>query len=160
MKNYENRKWSESIRQDHSEYYKMARYKETKPTPMQMAYSLSKLKEEMQRLELEYKRKSAELIAAIGDQKRVDFYKDGVSYTAKLVEGTRTVVDEEALKNLIPEDVWDSILTSKVDQNKLSQAITSGEISAEEVSEAVSIVPSSPYWKFTEVKRHDEPANP
>ena len=129
-----------------------------KETPETLAANMSDIKDKIALLEDEYSLKSKMLsdLMKSSENKVVTFFKKGKRFTARLVEGTRTVVNEDALKKLIPASIWETVLVSKVDQTKLSRAITSGEIDAEIVSEAVAIVPSSPYWRFTDKKDKDD----
>jgi len=128
-----------------------------KETPEGIAKEMSEIKDKISELELKYQLKNKELIYATkhDEYKVVVFFKHGKRFTAKLVEGTRTVVNEDALKKLIPASIWETVLVSKVDQTKLSRAITSGEIDAEIVAEAVAVVPSAPYWRFTDKGEND-----
>lgn len=139
----------------HDEKY--AKYQKSKTTPEELAAEMSHIKEKISSLELEYSNKNKQLLAMIQDKqiKSISFFRNGRRFVAKLVEGTRTVVNEEKLKDLIPASVWEKILNSKVDQTKLTRAITAGEIDADSVAEAVAIVPSSPYWRFSEKDSDD-----
>lgn len=146
--------WNEMSPEDYKYAKTQSSEKWKSNTPESLAAEMSDLKDKIALLEDEYSRKSKMLsdLMKSSESKMVTFFKKGKRFTAKLVEGTRTVVNEDSLKKLIPASVWETILVSKVDQTKLSRAITSGEIDAEVVSEAVAIVPSSPYWRFTDKK--------
>jgi hypothetical protein len=146
--------WNEMSAEDYKYAKTQSSEKWLKSTPESLAAEMSEIKDKITLLEDEYSLKSKELneLMKNSESKTVTFLKKGKRFTARLVEGTRTVVNEESLKKLIPASIWETILVSKVDQVKLSRAITSGEINAEVVSEAVAIVPSSPYWRFTDKK--------
>lgn len=134
-----------------------AKYQKSKVTPEELVSEMSHIKEKIAALELDYSKKNKELLDLIKDKqiKSITFFRNGRKFVAKLVEGTRTVVNEDKLKELIPASVWEKILNSKVDQTKLTRAITAGDIDAESVAEAVAIVPSSPYWRFSEKDSDD-----
>ena len=119
-----------------------------------LAEKLSDIKNKIAKLEVEAKNIQTTLIALMNanDETTGSFFKGNVKYSVTLVKGTRTVVDEAKIKEMVSPDVWEKIVYSKVDNSKLTAAIISGEIDTATAADAIDEVEIKPYVKITESK--------
>ena len=83
--------------------------------------------------------------------KRYSYLHEGEDVTAVLVEPERSVVDEELLRELVSDETWDSITTTKVvvDMTKVDAAIASGDLDLKVLERVVHYERSKPYIRQT-----------
>lgn len=82
----------------------------------------------------------------------VDDTDQPVMVTATLVEPTRTDIDEDLLRELVSDEVWVRITTTKiaVDRKKIDSAVAEGLLDLEVLERVVSYRDTNPYIRFKE----------
>lgn len=121
-------------------------------------WAAKQTKEEVER---EHKSLQAETIDLFHAEKtdKLVVEDGGRIITGTMVEGTTTVLDEEALRDLLTDAQWDAITIPAVDKGLLEAHILTGQIDADAVERCVEIRPRSPFLRFT-VKEGAAPAAP
>lgn len=77
---------------------------------------------------------------------------DGLTHTAKRVQGQRTSIDEGSLKKRVGARVWKTITTLVLDRKKLEAAIAAGDIDENIVASCSTTHDNKPYVRLTSKK--------
>lgn len=113
--------------------------------------ALGNLIDKVKEAEAEKKHLQSELITAMeGEGFDTLVVTDGdTEYRGTIVRGTTTSFDEETLKTLVPEEVWQKITRTVVDSKALEAAVAQGDISPATLAQASESFDRSPYVRVT-----------
>ena len=77
----------------------------------------------------------------------------GTEAKGTLIEGTRIVIDEAALKKRLGAGMWDKITKQVIDKEKLEARIAVGDIPATAVAVCSEEFPNKPYVRVTKARK-------